>query len=41
MKLEPAPESMIMTSVKILDNMDNKVKERIPNYKDDSKKLYY
>ena len=34
--LDPVPEATKMTSVKILENMDNKVKEKLPNYRDDN-----
>ena len=36
MKLEPAPEPTKTTSVKILDDMSNEVKEKLPNFRDDN-----
>jgi hypothetical protein len=35
--LEPAPEPTNTTSVKILDEMENEVKEKLPNFRDDDK----
>ena len=37
LKLEPAPEPTKTTSVKILDEMENEVKEKLPNFRDDDK----
>ena len=37
MRLDPEPEPTKTTSVKILDNMGNKAKERLPNFRDDNK----
>ena len=34
--LDPVPEPAKTTFVKILDDMDNKVKEKLPNYRDDN-----
>ena len=35
--LDPAPEPTKTTSVKLKDDMDNEIKERIPNFRDDNK----
>ena len=36
MTLDLAPEPTKTTSVKILDNMDNKAKEKLPIFRDDN-----
>ena len=36
LKFEPAPEPTGTTSVKILDEMNNEVKEKLPNFRDDN-----
>ena len=35
--LDPAPEPTNTTSVKILDDMDNMAKEKLPNFRDDNR----
>jgi len=37
LKLEPAPEPTDTTSVKILDETENEVKEKLPNFRNDDK----
>ena len=37
LKLEPASKRTTTTLSKILENMDNKIKEKLPSYRDYSK----
>ena len=38
LKLDPTPEPIKVTSIKILHDMKNKTKERITNYRDENNK---